>query len=658
MKKQILPRISVIIPVYNAADTIGRALKSVMDIPRRNEIEVVVIDDCSTDNTKDVVNKIRQCHPNIVLYSMPENSGGPSAPRNLGIGKAQGEYVTFLDDDDWVDAGNMLKMADYASENGLDFLNGYLIVVNGQTQTVHNRLHEIPKSDEDVLKNIIAFQSANSVFLTRREVLEKHDIRYCTDIKIGEDTVFMAEILINSEKIGYIDEYFLFHNTTTVNLAELASTQRCGDREINHQITAWERAEEILSKSGTSLSYYELRLHVGIRNLLLSIVRFSNGISEETYRRLHRFCLDTRTAVRGKMSLHKRYEDLYKAILEGDFAKYCEISKRRLLIAGYDLKFITPVIPYLEGKFNVRVDEWTGHAVHNEKQSRECAEWADIIWCEWLLGNAVYYCRQKNANQRLIIRAHRFELGREFGRQIDYSKVDNVIAVSYYYFEQFAEQFAIPREKMRLLPNYVEDVIYSDSAEKSPDARFHIGIVGFVPKLKGFYRALELLAKLRQEDSRFKLYAMGRKPEELSWLKNSPDEAEYFETCEKFIQDNALSDAVVYGGFVERRELYKDIGYVLSLSDIESFHLAPAEGACAGCMGLMLRQWHGVEYIYPKEAIFDSLDDMAAHILRASSDSGFYAAQAAALRDYVMENYRLDRFLEILDRYFKQLFLI
>ena len=233
-----------------------------------------------------------------------------------------------------------------------------------------------------------------------------------------------------------------------------------------------------------------------------------------------------------------------------------------------------------------------------------------------------------------------------------------VIAVGYYYYEQFAEKFHIPLKKMRLLYNYVENAIYS--TEKTEDAKHSIGMVGILPSRKGLRRGLELLKLLKETDPRFRLRIMGNRPEEVSWIKNNPAEKEYFDSCESYIRENGLNDAVIYGGYRDRSELYSEIGYVLSLSDPdfpESFHLSPAEGACAGSMGLLLR-WPGVEYLYSDDAVFDTLEDMAAHILRAASDDGFFAESSDALRDYVLKNYGIDCFLECLDRYLRQLFLI
>jgi glycosyltransferase involved in cell wall biosynthesis len=228
-----------------------------------------------------------------------------------------------------------------------------------------------------------------------------------------------------------------------------------------------------------------------------------------------------------------------------------------------------------------------------------------------------------------------------------------LFTVGYYYFEKFQRQFSIPREKMRLLPNYVEPKIYSQ--DKNGDVRFNIGLVGMLPALKGFLKGLKLLLKLRERDKRFRLYVMGQQPEEVPWIRNDSYESEYFEECGRFIADNDLDDAVIYRGFVERDELYSNIGYILSLSDVESFHLALAEGSCAGCMGLSLN-WPGAEFIYPPETLCESIDEIAEKIVIASLNEKIYINNVTALRNYVSENYGIDCFLEVLNTYLKRLY--
>ena len=91
-----MPRVSVIIPVYNSSALIGRTLKSVM--AQAGDFEIIVVDDCSTDDTVAIVERLNE--PRIKVYRQSRNMG-PAAARNCGLATASGEYCAFLDGDDF-----------------------------------------------------------------------------------------------------------------------------------------------------------------------------------------------------------------------------------------------------------------------------------------------------------------------------------------------------------------------------------------------------------------------------------------------------------------------------------------------------------------------------------------------------------------------------
>ncbi len=649
-------KLSVIMAAYNAKDSIDQAIHSIENTVRKNDIEIIVVDDYSKDNTFSIIENLQKSYNNIQLYKMKKNSGSPSEPRNTGIEKASGEYITFVDDDDTVNAENLMQMVDKAIEENADFAKGYLINFDGKNKTIENRIGINCKDSFDTMEKIIQYQSTTSDLIIRRNFLIKNNIKYNSNLKIGEDTVFTAEIFSHNPNTIYIDNYFLYYNKIPKDISNLSSTQNCGDKEISSQIISWKKSHETLLK--ISIDYYKLRLPASFRNILISIVRYSNGISEQCFKKLSDFAKITEKYTNGTMNLSKRYNDLYEAILSGNYNEFLKQSKRRILINGYDLKFILPVIPYLEKYYEIKVDEWTGHDSHDENKSKELLNWADIIWCEWLLGNAVYYSHRKNINQRLIIRCHRFELNRDFGNKINIDNVNMILTVGYYYFENFAKKFKFPKEKMRLLNNYVETEIYSD--KKSSESIYNIGLIGILPSRKGYLRGLELLKNLRDKNDKFKLYIMGKSYKEVEWIKNNPEEKEYFKKCENYADDNNLKNSVIFGGFVERENLYENIGYVLSLSDNkdpESFHLSPAEGVCAGSIGMLLN-WPGVEYIYSNDFIFKSIGDMEEFILKTSYDKDFFKKIQEKQKSYIISAYNMTKFMDKLNLYLKQIMIM
>src|SRR3954452_21436902 len=96
-------KITVAIPVYNAAKHLNVTFDSLLNQTMQyKDFEVICINDCSTDNSREVIENYAKTMPNIVLFDRAENSGGPVLPRNDAIEAARGEYILFLDNDDFL----------------------------------------------------------------------------------------------------------------------------------------------------------------------------------------------------------------------------------------------------------------------------------------------------------------------------------------------------------------------------------------------------------------------------------------------------------------------------------------------------------------------------------------------------------------------------
>lgn len=659
--------LSIIIPAFQSENTIRRAVLSVLYEPRNKDIEIIIVDDCSTDATCSIVQTLQAEYKNIKLLRTERNSGGPSVPRNMGIKAASGLYLAFLDADDEVVSANLWAMIDVARENNADFAKGYLLRQNSGHFIKANRLPHNPTGKKETIVTLMTLQSTTQDFLVKRSLLEEHQIKYDASLFMGEDTVFILSILKVAANPLYIDNYFLkYYDETFWPLSynqfmngehqfNSHASQRWSERAVYSQLTAWQQAEKIAENMG--LSYFKLRLPRVFGHLLAGIVLCGGLISEECFNRLAVFTESTHNFLQGVIKLTSRYQEVYEALITGNYLDFKQVVKKRLLITGHDLKFILPVIPYLKEEFNVEIDLWEGNDQHDASQSEKLAAWADIIWCEWLLGNAVYYSRIKNHRQRLIIRAHRFELMRSFGYEVDYENVDLIFLVNYYYFEQFIKKFSIPRAKARLLSNYVESRLYTDLLP-SEKQKFNIGIIGILPKRKGLMRGLELLKLLLAVDKRYRLYLYGKHPRDAYWVQNNPSQKDYYTSCADFIRENDLTEHVVYGGFLPREKLFDEVGYVLSLSDSdmpESFHLVPAEAACAGRVIYVLA-WPGAEYVFPPEVFCNSLEEMRDRIVATGSQPQLYDQEAALSKSYVIDNYDIDRFLLILKYYLAQIF--
>ena len=104
----------------------------------------------------------------------------------------------------------------------------------------------------------------------------------------------------------------------------------------------------------------------------------------------------------------------------------------KVVVAGHDLKFFTPLLDYLRRQpgLEVRLDQWAALGKHDADVSRELADWADVVVCEWCGPNAVWYSKHKRRGSRLLVRLHRFELASPYPAQVKIGAVSQVACVS------------------------------------------------------------------------------------------------------------------------------------------------------------------------------------------------------------------------------------
>jgi glycosyltransferase involved in cell wall biosynthesis len=131
----MMPRLSVIIPVYNRPTLVAQALDSVVNQTlSHDEYEIIVVDDCSTDNTMDVLNDYQSRYPELIrIIQLEQNSGGASRPRNVGIDSACGEYVYFHDSDDTIIPETLQTGLDLAYKDDCDVVFVYLRYTNKES---------------------------------------------------------------------------------------------------------------------------------------------------------------------------------------------------------------------------------------------------------------------------------------------------------------------------------------------------------------------------------------------------------------------------------------------------------------------------------------------------------------------------------------------
>ncbi len=302
-------------------------------------------------------------------------------------------------------------------------------------------------------------------------------------------------------------------------------------------------------------------------------------------------------------------------------------STLRVVVAGHDLKFFTPLLSCLrlQPDLEVRLDQWAALGDHDPAASRELAAWADVVICEWCGPNAVWYSRHKRRGSRLLVRLHRFELRSPYPSQLKISAVSQVICVSKHYARLCRECTGWPETKVATVPNAL-DVAQLDRP-KLDGARFHLGIIGIVPSRKRLDLALDVLEELRREDDRYLLFVKSGMPWEHWWVWQNPAEREHYASALRRVQRSPLlRGAVVFDDAgPDVATWLRRVGFVLSTSDDESFHVAPAEGMVSRAVPV-LRHWPGAETIYDMRWIHRGPTEMAAAIMALGDEHAWRAA--------------------------------
>ena len=254
-KKDIF--VSVIIPVYNAEKYLKHCLDSILNQTYKN-IEVICINDGSTDHSLDILEFYQKRDERIKIIS--QNNAGPSAARNKALDIAKGDYISFVDADDFIQNNTyeILTECVLQPENwdiimfGGNIVGEYNDYITGKLDAVFKKYVDC-KPDEVVFEEKVARPFLWLHFI-RRDLLEKpYKLRFDETLKLGEDQIFQFGYIPRAKNIMVIDQkLYNYRIEKNASLMQLYSHQKIKKTECHFKIV--EKVIKCWRKDG----YYEL----------------------------------------------------------------------------------------------------------------------------------------------------------------------------------------------------------------------------------------------------------------------------------------------------------------------------------------------------------------------------------------------------------------
>lgn len=223
-------KISVVVPVYNSEKTIERCIRSIQNQSYDN-LEIVVVNDGSVDNTKGILEDLSCADKRIKLINIP--NGGVSHARNTGIENATGDYITFVDSDDYIDKDMYSTLINIAEKNNVKIVHcSYKNVDNDKNilSIVGGNKRTIPQNHDEAMEcllngHLFAGGMWNKLFST--ELFE--DVRLDETLKYNEDVLACFMLFDKVDSSVYIDEPFYNYvamQTSSTHLANMVKYRK------------------------------------------------------------------------------------------------------------------------------------------------------------------------------------------------------------------------------------------------------------------------------------------------------------------------------------------------------------------------------------------------------------------------------------------------
>lgn len=244
--------VSVVVSTYNRSDLIGETIRSILDQTHQN-IELIIVDDGSTDNTREVVESFSNRR---IKYIYTDNWGGPARPRNIGIREAKGDYIAFCDSDDYWDLRKLEVQLRHFDD---DIIGVGSSAINVGNLTFHRCRKKI---DHDYILDFNELLRGKTTPLSSLVICNENLLFDENEgLKFVEDFEFKLRMTYETnKKIKVISEPLIFYRIHAEN-------ESADIKKAENIFNVYNKYKELMSEKQIAKCYYKSYLGLGIKSL-------------------------------------------------------------------------------------------------------------------------------------------------------------------------------------------------------------------------------------------------------------------------------------------------------------------------------------------------------------------------------------------------------
>lgn len=202
----MMKRFSIVIPVYNAEGSIGVCLNKIAK-QTYEDFELVIVNDGSTDNSLKIIKEFATQHPTMSINVISQDNAGAGAARNTGINESKGEYIVFIDSDDYIDDDFLEQTDDIIKQNNADVV--FIDIVREDKNGRIIRYERMSDYKHLAKERMIRWQLTGKMpwggvrKIVKSTLVKDNNLRYATQIKVGEESIYSFRVLELAQIVAF-----------------------------------------------------------------------------------------------------------------------------------------------------------------------------------------------------------------------------------------------------------------------------------------------------------------------------------------------------------------------------------------------------------------------------------------------------------------------